>query len=98
MQASSLSQDHAEAQRQLPSQDHVESQQLVLSQDLVEAQQQHLPSNSSNLPRLVGLLSTLCLLDLPDLKGRQRKDGKAAERVRPSAYLLLQRDLFFETK
>ena len=101
LQASSLSQDHAEAQGQLPSQDHVESQQLVLSQDLVEAQQQHLPSNNSNLPRLVGLLSTLCLLDLPDLKGRQGKDGKltlAAERVRPSAHLLLQRDVLFETK
>ena len=62
-------------QTSLLSQDHAESHQ----------QQQRLLDSDLNLPRIVGLSSTLCLLDLPDLKGLQGKDGKlalAAERVR----------------
>ena len=65
MQASLLSQDHAESLQQ-------------------QQQQQRLVDSNLNLPRIVGLSSTLCLLDLPDLKGFQGKDGKlalAAERV-----------------
>ena len=62
-------------QASLLSQDHVES---------LQQQQQRLVDSNLNLPRIVGLSSTLCLLDLPDLKGFQGKDGKlalAAERV-----------------
>lgn len=64
-------------QASLPSQDHAESQQQ-------QQQQQRLQHSNLNLPRIVGLSSTLCLLDLPDSNRLQGTDGKlawAAERV-----------------
>ena len=58
----------------------------LLSHDHAEPQQQQrLVNSNSNLPRIVGLSSTLCLLDIPDLGGPRGKHGKlalAAERVR----------------
>ena len=60
-------------QASLLSLDHTEQQ-----QQQQQEQQQRLRDSNLNLPRIVGLSSTLCLLDLPDLKRLKGKDGKLA--------------------